>query len=812
MSNDGIPGRVANQQQQQGTGTSSNYEAHPMSYFDQDPNNASAAAAQSSHLNSNSLQQQQSAAEGSPVATANTSASAATNSGGSVASTSASASTSLGITADQQQQQPQGSTSASSPHTENTNANSIVVPIPHRAQQQQQVGEPKSSSSGGPAASSSSSNSYQSAIKLMVSNNVAGSIIGRAGQTISDLQTQSSARIKLSQTGDYYPGTQDRVCLVQGQLGTVKHAVKLLLERFYMLQEQQHTQHSSWQPRAQSNKNANAGNSSTNANTANAPTSSGTTTGAAGFDFVVRLLVPSSSCGMIIGKGGVNIKHMEESSGVTSVRLSPKESSEQTSHAHSHAHAHSHPSAAAVGSGTLERVVTLTGPTLESCLSCISIVIDCMSANHEICRYTNMTTSYSRHVVAPGSYAPVQTGQRSLLHHSQHTQHSHSSVVPQHTPGTGEWDVSNQGAAAAGVYGAPFMIKRSTSQPDLSHMSMDQVGLLRAQSRMSQESFVGSAVSVSQQQQQIGQQREGSTVQQQFNSSFMDLPQAYNNSERGQQQQPTMLGGAQDQNRGQQRSNNNNPTSNIAPMYLLGSPASTHSQLDQHPSMQSSTSAPDLLALQFQDSLRISNSQQAGQGGGQGQAATDYSHFAAQLPQPTQPGFTAQVLVPDNLIGSILGRGGSTLNDLQMHSNTRIRISQRGEYVPGTRNRIVTIRGQTAHGVNYAQYLMNERMALPPTAGFTNTGQPPPAHPHLTAAAPPYAIHQHPTAQLQQPYPQQRMPFHQSTQTAVPVDSHSSSSAAQQQQQQQALSAAVVTPPLTLSLNTSSDNDLALHR
>lgn len=791
MSNDGIPGRVADQQQQQqGAGTSSNYEAHQMSYFDQDPNNANAATAQS---HSHSLQQQQQSAEGSP---ANTSASA-TNTGGSAASTSLGG---ISASADQQQQ-PQGSSSASSPHTENSS--SIVVPIPQRAQQQQ-AGEPKSSSSGGPtASSSSSSNSYQSAIKLMVSNNVAGSIIGRAGQTISDLQSQSSARIKLSQTGDYYPGTQDRVCLVQGQLGTVKHAVKLLLERFYMLQEQQHTQHSSWQPRTKNNANTNTntgGNNTNVAANANAPTTS-TAGSAAGFDFVVRLLVPSSSCGMIIGKGGVNIKHMEESSGVTSVRLSPKESPEQSSHAHAH------PATVAVRSGTLERVVTLTGPTLESCVSCISIVIDCMSANHEICRYTNMTTSYSRHVMAaPGSYAPVQPGQRSLVHHSQH---SHSSIVPQHASGTIEWDVSNQGAAA-GVYGSPFMIKRSTSQPDLSHMSIEQVGLLRAQSRMSQESFGGSAVSASQQQ-QIGQQREVSTVQQQFNSSFMDLPQAYNNSERGQQQ--PMLGVAQDQNRGQQRSNNNNPSSNIAPMYLLGSPASTHSQLDQHPSMQSSTSAPDLLALQFQDSLRISNSQQAGQGGGQAQA-TDYSHFAAQIAQPTQPGFTAQVLVPDNLIGSILGRGGSTLNDLQMHSNTRIRISQRGEYVPGTRNRIVTIRGQTAHGVNFAQYLMNERMALPPTAGFaTNTGGQPADHAHLTAAAPPYAIHQqHPTTaqlqQQQQPYPQQRMPFHQSTQTAVPVaDSHSSTA-----QQQQALSGTAVAPPLTLSLNNSSDNDLTLHR
>ncbi len=533
------------------------------------------------------------------------------------------------------------------------------------------------------------STSYQSAIKLMVSNNVAGSIIGRAGQTISELQTQSSARIKLSQTGDYYPGTQDRVCLVQGQLGTVKHAVKLLLERFYMLQEQQHTQHS-WQPR----KGTNA---------------------AGGFDFVVRLLVPSSSCGMIIGKGGANIKHMEETSGVASVRLSPKEGPDQGGL----------PTASLV-SGTQERVVTLTGPTLDSCVNCIFIIIDCMFANHEICRYSNMTTSYSRNV-APGSYTPAPTGRPLHLVSS-----------------TGEWE--NQGP-----YGS-FPIKRASSQPDLSHVTIEQQR--REPPRIPQDTFVGASS-----QQELGQ-RDPSL--QQFNPSFTDTTHSYN------LESPSMIGA---QDRGQ-RSN-----TQMAPMYLLG--AAGPSQLD-HSQMQNSSSAPDLLALQVQDSLRISNSP-TGQ--------VDYNHFAPQMPQATRPGFTAQVLIPDNLIGSILGRGGSTLNELQMHSNTRIRISQRGEYVPGTRNRIVTIRGQTAHSVSLAQYLMSQRMVLPPTAGFSGQS---------SQLAAPYV---HPS-QIQQ-----RLPIHQPSHIA-PVNSQAT--APQQQGLHDATflpteshSATAATSSLTLNLNNS---------
>jgi len=530
--------------------------------------------------------------------------------------------------------------------------------------------------------------SPQSAIKLLVSNNVAGSIIGRAGQTISDLQTQSSARIKLSQTGDHYPGTQDRVCLVQGQLNTVKLAVQLLLERFYMLQEQQHTQHLAWQLKKGTN----------------APT---------GFDFVVRLLVPSSSCGMIIGKAGANIKHMEESSGVSSVRLSPKEGTDQSQYP-----------TGSTGPGTQERVVTLTGPSKEGCIKCLFIVIDGMFTNHEISRYMNMTTSYSRHLV-PGTYTPLQKPGRP----------KYTSSSP-----TGEWD------SRGSPYGGTFITKRSTSQPDLSHMPTAQQR--RVQTRIHTELLGGGSVN------HICQRE---PPLQQSNPSFIESSQQTYSSE---MPPPTMMA---NQDREQRSS------APVALMYPLG--GSNSNQLEHPPPIHNSSSAPDLLALQFQDSLRLSNSQILDP------PLVDYNNFVPQMPQPTRPGFTAQVLVPDTLIGSVLGRGGRTLNELQLHSNTRIRISQRGEYVPGTRNRIVTIIGQTVQSVSLAQYLMSQRMVLPPTAVFS--ASPPNALPE----APPY-LHISPQ---QQPPPQRFPPHQQSTPHSAPLDSHAPSSssvtiAAQQNQ------------------------------
>ena len=63
---------------------------------------------------------------------------------------------------------------------------------------------------------------------------------------------------------------------------------------------------------------------------------------------------------------------------------------------------------------------------------------------------------------------------------------------------------------------------------------------------------------------------------------------------------------------------------------------------------------------------------------------------------PTQGNQTVmQMAVPNSVIGCILGRGGTTMLELQAVSGARIKVSQRGEYVPGTENRIVTISGSS---------------------------------------------------------------------------------------------------------------------
>lgn len=490
------------------------------------------------------------------------------------------------------------------------------------------------------------SNLYPSAVKLLVSNNVAGSIIGRSGQTISSLQSQSSARIKLSQTGDFYPGTQDRVCLVQGQPENVKLAVRLLLERFHMLQAQQYSQQVLGQ-HAKSNS----------------------------FDFVVRILVPNSSCGMIIGKAGSNIKQMQEISGVSSVRLSPKENPDSPS------------ATSAAIAATSERIVTLTGPTFDSCLICLHAILDGMLANQETCRYANLTTSYTR-IVMQGSFA--------VMPNSGHLPENDLMIASD--PLLNEPQATFD--AVPSQYATQFgQGKRSNSSPDLGGTVWDpHEDPLRAPTENIPAASMPNPLPPRPTEHSLA-----------YSSMMADNPASF----------PSEMSQAMSSSAGVPISNANTP------IYMIPQPHPSHVDSGTIPN---SLSAPDLLAARFQESLRLDHSPSP--------VPMEYSHFAPQLPQPVPPGFSARIFVPDSLVGSILGRGGRTLNELQMHSNTAIQISQRGEFVPGTRNRIVSIRGPTAQSVNLAQYLMNQRMVLPPTA---YSGQPP------FVTAPPSQMGQGPT-------------------------------------------------------------------
>ncbi|XP_042424797.1 protein BTR1-like isoform X2 [Zingiber officinale] len=122
-------------------------------------------------------------------------------------------------------------------------------------------------------------------VRLLVSNAMAGSIIGKGGSTINDFQTQSAARIQLSRNHEIFPGTSDRIILISGTFDEVLKATELILEKILSEVE--------------------------DGNDVEGRTK-------------VKLIVPNSSCGAIIGKGGSTIKSFIEESRA-GIKISPQD-------------------------------------------------------------------------------------------------------------------------------------------------------------------------------------------------------------------------------------------------------------------------------------------------------------------------------------------------------------------------------------------------------------------------------------------------------------------------------------------------------
>ncbi len=60
-----------------------------------------------------------------------------------------------------------------------------------------------------------------------------------------------------------------------------------------------------------------------------------------------------------------------------------------------------------------------------------------------------------------------------------------------------------------------------------------------------------------------------------------------------------------------------------------------------------------------------------------------------------------RLAIPELAVGVLVGKGGIAIKELMSLSGASIKVSQKGEVVPGTTNRIVTISGNPV-AANYA--------------------------------------------------------------------------------------------------------------
>ncbi|XP_041468325.1 RNA-binding protein Nova-1-like [Lytechinus variegatus] len=61
-------------------------------------------------------------------------------------------------------------------------------------------------------------------LKMLIPSTAAGSIIGKGGQTIAQLQKDTGTNVKLSKANDFYPeGNQGRVSFINTEIAGIKH-------------------------------------------------------------------------------------------------------------------------------------------------------------------------------------------------------------------------------------------------------------------------------------------------------------------------------------------------------------------------------------------------------------------------------------------------------------------------------------------------------------------------------------------------------------------------------------------------------------
>ncbi|KAG5284383.1 hypothetical protein AALO_G00026090 [Alosa alosa] len=430
-------------------------------------------------------------------------------------------------------------------------------------------------------------------LKVLIPSYAAGSIIGKGGQTIVQLQKETGATIKLSKSKDFYPGTTERVCLIQGTVEALNGVHNFIAEKVREMPQnaQKPEPVSILQPQTTVNP-----------------------------DRVkqAKLIVPNSTAGLIIGKGGATVKAVMEQSGAW-VQLSQKPE----------------------GINLQERVVTVSGEP-EQNRKAVEIIVQKIQEDPQSSSCLNISYSNVTGPVANSN--------------------------PTGSPYANTADVLPNAAAAA------------TASTLLGQASLASMGGFPT----AMSSFSGNDLLA-------------------ITSALNTLASyGYNTNTLGLGLNPAAASGVL-----AAVAASANPAA-AAAANLLASYASEASG-GGHP-------APTLGGFSL-------GSLAAATGASNGYLNPSSPLVASSLlgtEKLTEGGKeVVEIAVPENLVGAILGKGGKTLVEYQELTGARIQISKKGEFIPGTRNRKVTITGSPA-ATQAAQYLISQRITYEQGVRATN--------------------------------------------------------------------------------------------
>ncbi|KAI6189819.1 hypothetical protein M3Y97_00049900 [Aphelenchoides bicaudatus] len=167
-------------------------------------------------------------------------------------------------------------------------------------------------------------------VKILIPSGAVGALIGKGGESMRALKNDSGCRVQMSKNQELFQNTNERICMVKGKVTNSMMVMKAIIEK---IQEK-------IEPNAPSDQ----------------------------FDLKgidrckeMKIVVPNTSAGMVIGKSGASIKEIRESTGAN-IQVYPKAGSEEAKQ-------------------SMERVITVGAEKNEVILDAIQRVLEKVAAD-----------------------------------------------------------------------------------------------------------------------------------------------------------------------------------------------------------------------------------------------------------------------------------------------------------------------------------------------------------------------------------------------------------------------------------------------
>ncbi|XP_037087315.1 RNA-binding protein Nova-1-like [Pollicipes pollicipes] len=489
--------------------------------------------------------------------------------------------------------------------------------------------------------------------KILVPSAAAGAIIGKGGETIAQLQKEAGARVKMSKANDFYPGTTERVCLITGSPEAILQVLQFIQEKI----------------REKPDPNGKPAIDFDNKMMAER-------------DKQVKILVPNSTAGMVIGKGGNYIKQIKEETGAY-VQISQK-AKDQT---------------------LAERCITVIGEREVSQAACMMIL---QKVSEDPQSGSCLNVSYADVSGPVANFNP--TG-------SPFAANSVGSPGGQ-TNGNGDYDgfVANPTMLANGLQLELQPLPHSGTGHHLSPPTLDHIHNTLRNSGYPEQAAneITTAIDTLAMYGILGISVPSSPI----SPGQPSLPVS------GSYPHPSSALLGLNVSTSESLNGNSSLYSPLSPMVPLPSTSSQASGPPGSPGRQPDPFSPggDAAYDPFRGPSALSplpvNNNSYGLGTQPGLAGLSKS---PPPPGALQAAIIKQAEMADGqhkidlevgeyIIGAILGPGGRNLVEIQHLSGATIQISKKGMFRPGTRNRIVSLVG-SAQAISTAQYLVEQKIS-----------------------------------------------------------------------------------------------------